>query len=439
MGRMPRQPRSTFIGPDAFERRLVRLFGPPRPMLRIRAFNAIHPQPNRASQVACVPYDVINTAEARQLAQGLPHSFLHVIRSEIDLPATTDPYDQAVYSKAKANLEQFLRSGVLVRDPHPRLFIYRQVMNHKAQLGVVCCCHVDDYVNDVIKKHEKTRQDKEDDRTRHILTLNAHAEPVFLTYRDRRQIDNLVQNDTNDRPLFHFVARDGVTHTVWPVHEAGPYLDAFAEVPCAYIADGHHRSASAARAGMERRNANPKHRGDEEYNWFLAVLFPASHLQILPYNRTVKDLQGLSPADFLERLQTVGGVSPADGSPDRAGVVCLYANQRWHRLEFDEQTIDRSDPIGSLDVSLLQERVLGPILGVGDPRTDKRIDFVGGIRGPAELERRVNSGEAAVAFSMFPTTIEQLMAVSDAGQIMPPKSTWFEPKLRSGLLIHSLD
>lgn len=414
-----------------------------RLMLRIRPFTAIHPQPNHISRVACVPYDVINAAEARELARGNPISFLHVIRSEIDLPENTNPYDASVYNKARENFQRFLNEGVLVHDDQPRLFLYRQVMNHRAQVGLVCCCHVDDYINDIIKKHEKTRQDKEDDRTRHVLELNAHAEPVFLTYRDQPHIDHLVELDMNARPMFHFVAKDGITHTVWSIENTAPYVEAFSHkpgVPLAYIADGHHRTASAVRAGIKRGEQNPKHSGEEEYNWFLAVLFPTSQLRILPYNRVVKDLKGQTPEQFLQALKAVGHVEHAPSpEPAHAGSVCIYVDGAWHSLEFDPKSIDRSDPIGSLDVSLLQERVLTPILGIGDIRTDKRIDFVGGIRGPQELQRRVDGGEMAVAFSMHPTTLDQLMAVSDSGQIMPPKSTWFEPKLRSGLLIHSLD
>jgi len=409
--------------------------------MRVNPFNAVHPSPGKAAQVACVPYDVINTAEARELASGLPHSFLHVIRSEIDLPENVDHYDDRVYAKARESLQRFLSEGVLTRDAEKRVFLYRQVMNHRAQVGLVCCCHVDEYVSDVIRKHEKTRKDKEDDRTRHVLELNAHAEPVFLAYRDVPAITDLMEADMNDRPLFHFVAKDGVTHTIWPARNAQAYVDAFArQVPTAYIADGHHRSASAARAGVERRKANPKHTGNEEYNWFLAVLFPASQLTIMPYNRVVKDLNGMTAAQFIDALKEIGALSPTGNpSPQKPGCVCVYVDRRWYLLEFDPKSIDRNDPIASLDVSLLEDRVLRPLLGIQDVRTDKRIDFVGGIRGTAELERRVNSGEMAVAFSMYPTTMDQLMAVSDAGVIMPPKSTWFEPKLRSGLLVHMMD
>ena len=412
-------------------------------MLRIRPFSAIGPQPNRAPQVSCVPYDVINTAEAREMAQGNPISFLHVIRSEIDLPESTNPYDDSVYAKAKENFQNFLAKGILMRDEQPRMFLYRQVMNHRSQVGLVCCCHIDDYTSDVIKKHEKTRKDKEDDRTRHVLELNAHAEPVFLAYRDQAAVDQMVEMDMNSRPEFHFITKDGVTHTIWKVEDAQRYVDAFGRdpgVPVAYIADGHHRTASAVRAGLERRRADRASNPDAEYNWFLAVLFPASQLQILPYNRVVKDLNGLSSIQFLEKVTEVGAVAKtSQPRPPRAGVVCFYLDGEWRSLEFDPKSINHADAIGSLDVSLLQDRVLTPILGVGDPRTDKRIDFVGGIRGTAELERRINSGDMAIAFSMHPTSMAQLMAVSDAGEIMPPKSTWFEPKLRSGLLIHSLD
>jgi uncharacterized protein (DUF1015 family) len=312
-------------------------------------------------------------------------------------------------------------------------------MDGRAQTGVVGCVHVDDYEHDVVRKHEKTRPDKEDDRTRHVLTLNANAEPVFLTYRQRAEIDRLVEAMTSADPLYDFTAPDGVRHTVWTVPDAAALVRAFGSVPHSYVADGHHRSASAWRAGKELRAKNPAHTGEEEYNWFLAVLFPSDQLRILPYNRVVRDLAGGTPAQVLERLARLGRLSPAsDAAPPRSGVFGVYLDGEWHRLELDPAGIDRSDPIASLDVSLLQERILSPILGVGDPRTDKRIDFVGGIRGTAELERRVRSGEMAIAFSLHPTTLDQLMAVSDAGQVMPPKSTWFEPKLRSGLFVHEL-
>ena len=385
-----------------------------------------------------MPYDVVNRDEACELAQGNRYSFLHVGRADIDLSADVDPHDPRVYSTAREALDRFVAQGVLVREGAPALYLYRQIMSGRAQTGVVGCVHIDDYEQDVIRKHEKTRPDKEDDRTRHVLTLEAHAEPVFLTYRGRPQIDVLSEAVLATDPVHDFTAPDGVRHTVWRISDPASWVEAFREVPHAYVADGHHRSASAWRAGKERRAANPNHRGHEEYNWFLAVLFPADQLTIMPYNRVVRDLGGKSPAEVLQALRLVGRVSPADHPrPPRPGTFCVYLADAWYRVELDEERIDRRDPIGSLDVSLLQDQVLGPILGVGDPRTEKRLDFVGGIRGTAELERRVNSGEMAIAFSLYPTTVDQLMAVSDAGAIMPPKSTWFEPKLRSGLFVHT--
>jgi uncharacterized protein (DUF1015 family) len=407
--------------------------------MRLHPFRAIRPASDLAERVAAVPYDVVSRAEAVALAEGNPYSFLHVGRSDIDLPADVNPYDARIYAKARETLDRFQADGTLIREATPSLYLYRQIMNGRAQTGIVGCVHIDDYEQDIIRKHEKTRPDKEDDRTRHVLTLRANAEPVFLTYRGRPEIDALIPSLLAEAPLYDFTAPDGVRHTVWRIPEAGPFLDAFRSVPHAYVADGHHRSASAWRAGRELRSAPTQHRGDGEYNWFLAVLFPAEQLRILPYNRVVRDLGGLGPAGVLARLSRLGRLVTTDEpAPDRPGSFGIYLKNAWYRLELDEATIDRTDPIGSLDVSLLQDRVLGPILGVGDPRTDKRIDFVGGIRGTTELERRVRSGEMAIAFSLYPTTVDQLMAVSDAGRIMPPKSTWFEPKLRSGLFVHTL-
>ncbi len=407
--------------------------------MRLHSFPAIRPAPELASRVAAVPYDVVDRDEAAELARGNSHSFLHVGRSDIDLPDDTDPHDPRVYSGARAALEQFIAQGTLIRDREPSLYLYRQTMDGRTQVGVVGCVHVDDYENDVIRKHEKTRPDKEDDRTRHVLTLNAHAEPVFLAYRGEKRIDDLTAAVLRTEPLYDFTAPDGVRHTVWQIPDNRALVQAFEAVPTAYVADGHHRSASAWRAGKERRAANPRHLGNEEYNWFLAVLFPADQLTILPYNRVVRDLAGKTAAAVLRDLAQVGRVTRTDNPrPPHPGSFCVYLERAWHRVELDPGSIARSDPIGSLDVSLLQDRVLGPILGVGDPRTDKRLEFVGGIRGPAELERRVNSGDMAIAFSLYPTTMEQLIAVSDAGKVMPPKSTWFEPKLRSGLFVHEL-
>ena len=408
--------------------------------MRLHPFRALRPPPELAARVAAVPYDVVSREEAVALAEGNPDSFLHVGRSDIDLPPGTDPYDPEIYATARAALDRFVARGTLVRDREPGLFFYRQEMDGRAQTGIVGCVHVDDYEHDIIRKHEKTRKDKEDDRTRHVLTLNANAEPVFLTYRPVAELDALARTAAAAEPLYDFTAPDGVRHTVWAVPDSEAWVRAFCGVPVAYVADGHHRSASAWRAGKERKAANRRHRGDEEYNWFLAVLFPSNQLRILPYNRLVKDLNGLTPAAFAGQLRRLGRLELAtEPAPSAAASFGLFFDGAWQRLTLDERSINRADPIGSLDVSLLQDRVLGPILGIGDPRTDKRIDFVGGIRGPGELERRVRSGEMALGVAMYPTTVDQLMAVSDAGEIMPPKSTWFEPKLRSGLFVHELD
>jgi uncharacterized protein (DUF1015 family) len=407
--------------------------------MRLKPFRAIRPAPALAASIAAPPYDVVSRREAARLARDNPLSFLHVCRSEIDLPDEVDAYDPRVYARARENLDALLDRGALVRDDRPALFVYRQVMEGRAQVGVVGCVHVDDYEAGVIRKHEKTRPDKEDDRTRHVLALDAQAEPVLLMYRGRPEIDGLVVAATAEPPLYDLVMPDGVAHTVWRVADATPYVAAFAAVAAAYVADGHHRSASAWRAARQRRAEDPRHRADAEYAWLLAVLFPAAQLRILAYNRLIIDLAGRTPAEVLDDLSGLGRLSPTtDPVPPRPGTFCFYLAGGWHRLELPEGSIDQSDPVRSLDASLLQERVLGPLLGITDQRTDKRIDFVGGIRGPRALEARVDSGEAALAISLHPTTVEQLMAVSDRGHVMPPKSTWFEPKLLSGLFVHPI-
>jgi uncharacterized protein (DUF1015 family) len=332
-----------------------------------------------------------------------------------------------------------MSEGVLLRDPEPAFYLYEQVMQGRSQIGVVGCVHIDDYAGDVIRKHEKTRRDKEDDRTRHVLVLNANAEPVFLTFRDESRLAGLLTTETRGEPLYDFVAPDGVRHRVWKSDAVSDWVEAFGAVSHAYVADGHHRCASAWRAGEELRAASSG-ATEGEFAWFLAVLFPASQVRILPYHRVVKDLNRLTPQEFLAQLGKIGRMEPvADGAPQAPGSFGFYVAGRWYRLTLDPAGIPTGDPIRSLDAALLEERVLGPILGVGDIRTDKRIDFVGGIRGTAELARRVDSGEMAVGIALYPVTVEQLMAVSDAGQIMPPKTTWFEPKLRSGLFVHTLD
>ena len=405
-------------------------------MLRVRAFQGLSPKPELAAQVACVPYDVVNRAEAAGLAAGNPHSLMHVDRAEIDLPQETDPYSQIVYETAKKNLDGLASSGALVREPGPTIYLYRQQMGDHVQTGVAAVCHIDDYENEIIRKHEKTRKDKEDDRTRLIGTLGADTGPVFLTYRGRPDIDALVVARTSLPPDADFVAPDGIRHTLWKMGEPGALAEAFANVPLAYVADGHHRSASAARVGRERRAANPNHTGDEEYNWFLCVLFPADQLRILPYNRVINDLNGQKPEAFLAKVcETFDVTENAPAAPSAPGNVSMFFEGRWLGLSWKSDPA--ADPVARLDVSVLQDRLLAPVLGIADPRTSKRIDFVGGIRGTAELEERVKSGRAAVAFSMFPVTLDQLMDIADAGQIMPPKSTWFEPKLRSGLFIHT--
>ena len=409
-------------------------------MPRVKPFKAIRPSQDKAADVASVPYDVVNREEAAELAAGNPASFLHVIRPDIDLPADTSAYADEVYDTARSNLDRLLADGTLIQDGEERLFAYRQIMNGVAQTGIVCCCHVDDYGDNLILKHEKTRQVKEDDRTRHVLTLNAHAGPVFLTYRDVAAVNTMIDDVMTGEPIYDFTAPDGVQHTVWEIAEADSCVQHLSSVPVFYVADGHHRSASAWRAGVERRNANPDHTGDEEYNWFLTVLFPADQLNILAYNRVVKDLNGQDADQVVQRLSEIGTLEPTnDPVPDAAGTFCLYLDKTWFKLTVPADSINHDDAIASLDVAILEQRVLEPVFGIGDVRTDSRIDFVGGIRGTAELEKRVDSGDWAFAVSMYPTSIGQLMAVSDAGEIMPPKSTWFEPKLRSGLLVHSLD
>ncbi|MDG2200150.1 MAG: DUF1015 family protein [Phycisphaerales bacterium] len=406
--------------------------------MRIQPFHRIHPLPSRASAVSSPPYDVVTTAEARALAENRLESFLHVIRPEIDLPEGTAWNDAAVYDKATENLQQFIETGVLQRDETPTIAIYRLSWEGRSQYGIVCTCHVDDYLQGIIKKHEETRPDKEDDRTRHLLALDAHTGPLMLTFRDREDITSLLALDTTGRPDVHFKSTDGVTHTLWTVAEPQQWIEAFASMPEAYIADGHHRAASAARAAATRRTECPDADGDAEFNWFLGVLFPASQLNVLAYNRLVTDLGGLSEASLLERLSAIGRIEPCtDSTPDRKGAFCLALPSGWHRLELDADP--DADPVARLDAALLQDRVFSPILGIEDPRTDSRLQFVGGIKGPEELMRRVEAGEASLGISMYPTSIDDMMDVSDAALSMPPKSTWFEPKLRSGLFLHAMD
>jgi uncharacterized protein (DUF1015 family) len=406
-------------------------------MLRIRPFQGLRPAAQLAPRVACVPYDVVDREEAAALAAGNPVSLLHVDRAEIDLPPGTDPYSDAVYAKALDNFSRLQAEGALIRETGRVIYLYQQIMGNHVQTGVAALCHIDDYENNLIKKHEKTRRDKEDDRTRLIGTLSADTGPVFLTYRDQAPIDRAVTEGKRSAPIYDFTAPDGIRHTVWRIEHAEKLVHDFCRVPCAYVADGHHRTASAVRVGKERRAANPNHTGSEEYNWFLAVLFPASQLRILPYNRCVHDLNGRKADELLGALEAACFQvrDATEVVPPGPGEVRMYLAGKWHRLAWTADPA--ADPIARLDVTVLQDRVLAPLLAIDDPRTSKRIDFIGGIRGTAELEQRVTDGRAAVAFSMYPTTVDQLMDIADAGAIMPPKSTWFEPKLRSGLFVHT--
>jgi uncharacterized protein (DUF1015 family) len=403
-------------------------------MALIRPFAALRPTPDAAEQVAAVPYDVVDTAEARALAADAPLSFLHVSRAEIDLPAGTDPYADVVYETAASAFARLRAAAPLVVESQPSLYFYRLIMGGHEQTGLAGCFSVDEYERDVIRKHERTRKDKEDDRTRHIVELRAQTGPVFLTYQASGDVDRIAGTVTRSAPLFDFAAPDGIRHTVWrvPDDDAERLVQAFARIPLLYIADGHHRAASAMRARKVLANG---HGGSPEADTFLAVAFPHDQTQILPYHRLVRDLGGQSAAAFVERLRATATVTPGSDTPSKKGDVAMYLDGRWYTVTLPAAAADAA-PADRLDVAVLQDRVLGPLLGIGDQRTDKRIDFVGGIRGPAALARAVDSGRAAVAFALYPVSVSDLMAIADAGGIMPPKSTWFEPKLRDGLLTH---
>jgi len=406
--------------------------------MQIRPFKAWCAKPELAAKVAAVPYDVVNTDEAKALAAGNPYSFLHVSRPEIDMAPGIDPYSDAVYTRGRETLERFEKDGILTQGAKPELFLYRQTMGKHVQRGIVACVSTVEYENKIIKIHEKTRQDKEDDRTRHINTLNAQSGPVFLLYRDNAALHALVAETERTKPLFDFIAADGVAHAGWTFSAPAAVQEAFRAVPVAYIADGHHRAASAVRVAKQRRAATPNPTGEESFNWFLGVLFPAGQMQILPYNRLVKDLNGLTPDAFLKAVGERMTVTPTPTpTPVGTGSACMYLGGTWYKLQWTLAA--DATPEQRLDVTVLQDRILGPLLGIDDPRTSKRIEFVGGIRGTSELEKRIGSGEHQVAFSMYPTTVDQLMAIADVGGIMPPKSTWFEPKLRDGLFTHVLD
>jgi uncharacterized protein (DUF1015 family) len=410
-------------------------------MARLHPFRALRPRSSDAPRIAAVPYDVVNTDEARALADGNPLSFLHVSRAEIDLPPGTDPYSDAVYERAAANFSK-LKKDALVVDEEPGVYFYRLKMGAHEQTGLAACYSLDEYDRNIIKKHERTRRDKEDDRTRHMIALGAQTGPVFLTYRASRDVDAVADRVTRSAPAVDFAAPDGVRHAIWRVAGADrdALVAAFGRIPALYIADGHHRAASAARARAEAKDrrvaASPLNDG-ADISTMLAVAFPHDQVQILPYNRTVKDLGGLSPEAFLEAVRQRFEVEAGPPAPARRGDISMYFKGGWQTLR-PRTPPDASDPIGSLDVSVLQDHLLAPVLKIADVRTDKRIDFVGGARGPKELERLVDSGAAAVALSLYPVSVADLIAVADAGEIMPPKSTWFEPKLRDGLLIHMI-
>jgi uncharacterized protein (DUF1015 family) len=403
-------------------------------MALIVPFRALRPAPASAARVAAVPYDVVNAQEAHALAEGNPLSFLHVSRAEIDLPVQTDPYSAAVYRKAVENFETLKRQAPMVVEDSPSLYVYRLKMGNHVQTGVAGTFSIDEYERGVIKKHEHTRRDKEDDRTRHMIELRAQTGPVFLTYRTSGAVDQAVRRVTDGPPLFDFTAADGVQHTIWRVDDARDLVTAFASIPALYIADGHHRAASAARARQQLRAAGESGR---DADTVLAVAFPDTQMQVLPYNRVVKDLGSYSAAALLAKLREQFNVTEGPAIPARKGLVAMFLDGTWYTIDLGPSPT-RLNAADRLDVSRLQENVLSALLGVGDVRTDKRIDFVGGARGTAELERLVTSGKYAVAFSMYPVTVDDLMQVCDAGGIMPPKSTWFEPKLRDGLLSHMI-
>jgi len=412
-------------------------------MARIEPFRGVRPRKDIAHLVAAPPYDVLSSDEARELAAGNPYSFLHVGKPEIDLPPGTDLYSDAVYAKGKENFDRFLSDGTIAQDGTRNFYIYKQIWGDHVQIGLVAAASCRDYLDDVIKKHELTRVDKENDRMRHIETLGAQTGPVFLTYRRSDAVDGLIAEGMAKGPEVDITTYDGVRHIFFVVDDpglVGRIEDAFAALPFLYVADGHHRSAAATRIKVKRDGERQGRTGREEDNFFLAVIFPDSQMKILPYNRVVRDLNGLEPAAFLARLAETFVVTPgAAAVPVKSREYAMFLRGRWYGLAAKPGSYDAADPIGSLDVSILQTNLLAPVLGIADPRTDKRIDFVGGIRGTAELEKKVRSGQFAVAFSLFPTTIEQLFSVADAGKIMPPKSTWFEPKLKDGLAVHLID
>ena len=415
-------------------------------MAVIRPFRGFRPVREDVKDVASRPYDVLNSEEARQEVKGNPRSFLHVVKPEVDLPGDTPLHSPEVYNRGRENLERLIEAGAFRQDEKEMLYVYGQTMSGKTQYGIVGCASVDDYLNGVIKKHELTRPDKEEDRMNHIRVTNFNAEPVFFAYPDHPGLDGIVRGVTAQSPEYNFSTDDGIGHHFWLIHDpetiAGITGIFEKDIDYTYVADGHHRTAAAALVGKERRDHNPDHTGHEEYNFFLAVHFPASQLTIIDYNRVIKDLNGMSPEQFLAALKERFEVEEKGREickPDHLHHFGMYLEGRWYSLKAREGTYNDDDPIGCLDVTVLSNQVLGPLLNITDLRKSERIDFVGGIRGLKELVRRVDSGEMAVAFALYPVTMKQLMDIADNGMIMPPKTTWFEPKLRSGLVIHSLE
>ena len=413
--------------------------------MKIKPFKGYRPVPELAKAVASRPYDVLDSNEAREEAKDNPYSFLNVVKPEITLPPGIDPYSPAVYEAAKTNFEKLISSGVFRQDQNECLYVYELTMDGRTQDGIVACAAVDDYMEGRIKKHELTRPDKENDRKNHVRVAMMNAEPVFFAYHALDSVDALVAAIKKDRPEYDFVADDGIAHRLWVVRDRSiidGIVRAFATLPATYVADGHHRTAAAALVGHDLRLENSSHNGTEEYNYFLAVHFPDNQLHIMDYNRVVKDLNGHTTASFLQALEksfTVGAPTTVATRPSHLHAFAMYLDGKWYLLNARPGTYDDNDPIGVLDVTILSEQILKPLLNIHDLRTDKRIDFVGGIRGLGELQRRVDSGEMKIAFALYPVTMQQLMDIADSGNIMPPKTTWFEPKLRSGLVVHSLE
>ncbi|MDC0598418.1 DUF1015 family protein [Gammaproteobacteria bacterium] len=410
----------------------------------LKPFPGIRPSKALAEKVAAPPYDVLNSAEARVLAEGNAFSFLHINKPEIDLAADVDVHDDRVYEKGAENLQRFLKEEIISQDDTENYYVYRQIMGEHQQTGLVAVASVAEYENDLIKKHEFTRPEKEDDRVKHMDHLNTQVGPVFLTYQAEATINKLISQCTAAVPEYDFTGEDGIRHVFWVVNNADMIASiesAFQKVPCLYVADGHHRSAAAMRIKQMCEKKNPSHSGNEAYNFFLVVVFPHDQMQILDYNRVVLDLNGLRPEGFLEKLadKFVVTKSAVACKPKACHEFGMYLDGQWYSLTTRADVVDENDPVARLDVAILQDNILSPLLAIGNPRTDQRIDFVGGIRGMQELEKRVDSGECAVAFACYPTSIENLMAIADAGEVMPPKSTWFEPKLKTGLVIHGLD